>query len=473
MRIAELRSENFKRLVAIDITPEGNVVQITGRNAQGKSSVLDSLAVAIEGLEACPGEPIRKGEKSGKIRVKLAGEKELIVTRKFARKEEGGFTSSLTVESPDGAQYKSPQKLLDDLLGELTIDPLEFLRMKQREQFDAMASFVPGVDFVAIDGQNRADFERRTVANRQARDARGAANSITIPDGTPDEAIDEKALTTELQAAGTLNQDVERRSGLRAQAIKDVQAHRDRAAAIIVAVEPWANKRRADCVDKVDEVLAEIERLKLRIDALHAEAAADITEYTKKSTADAAVAMAAADELQARLDDADPLPPLIDTAALAERINQARETNAQVERKRQRATHVATAEKYEAEADMLTKRIDDRNDDKHKAIAAAQMPVAGLGFGDGVVLLNGVPFDQASSAERLRTSCAIAMAKNPRLRVCCIRDGSLLDEDGLRLIGEMAEANDFQIFVEKVDSSGKLGICIEDGRVAASKADAA
>ena len=39
MKIIELRAENIKRLVAVTIKPDGNMVEITGRNGHGKTSV--------------------------------------------------------------------------------------------------------------------------------------------------------------------------------------------------------------------------------------------------------------------------------------------------------------------------------------------------------------------------------------------------------------------------------------------------
>jgi hypothetical protein len=64
-------------------------------------------------------------------------------------------------------------------------------------------------------------------------------------------------------------------------------------------------------------------------------------------------------------------------------------------------------------------------------------------------------------------SVAIAMAANPKLRVIRIKEGSLLDPDGLALIGAMARDHDYQIWIERVDASGKVGIVIEDGQVIA------
>lgn len=465
MKIVSLMAENFKRLVAVEITPTGNVVQITGKNANGKSSCLDAISVALEGLDVCPGEPIRKGEKKSQIRVKLGGERELTVTRKFARKEEGGYTSSLTVESADGAMFKSPQKLLDELLGELAFDPLEFTRMKSGEQYDAMRSFVPGVDFNLIDAQNLADYNRRTEVNRQVKQSEAAADMIIVPADTPVEPIDEAALADELKAAGVLNADVERRKGLRAQAAKDVAGYREQAKLALDAIAPEIEEINQRLNTALAEIDAQIAVLTKKREALLDQSDPDFQAVEKKLRDQAATFTRTADDLQARIDGAEALPAIVDTDAITERMSKARIINANVERARQRAAHNATAAKYLAESKALTDAIDARTAAKDQAIANAKMPVPGLGFGAGEVLLNGVPFAQASSAEQLRTSCAIAMAKNPTLRVCFIRDGSLLDEEGMRLIAEMAEQLQFQIFVEKVDSTGKIGFVIEDGQV--------
>ena len=59
----------------------------------------------------------------------------------------------------------------------------------------------------------------------------------------------------------------------------------------------------------------------------------------------------------------------------------------------------------------------------------------------------------------------MAMAMNPTLRIIRVRDGSLLDEDAMKLLAEMAAKNDSQIWIERVDSSGRVGVVLEDGRI--------
>jgi hypothetical protein len=93
--------------------------------------------------------------------------------------------------------------------------------------------------------------------------------------------------------------------------------------------------------------------------------------------------------------------------------------------------------------------------------------VPGLGFDDDGVTYNGVPFSQCSSAEQLRVSLGVAMALNPRIRVLRITDGSLLDAENLAVIEEMADLQDFQVWIERVAEDGEVGVVIEDGAVKA------
>ena len=64
-KIIELTAENIKKLKVIQIRPSGSMVQITGRNGAGKTSVLDAIRWTIEGIEGLPSQPIRRGETRG------------------------------------------------------------------------------------------------------------------------------------------------------------------------------------------------------------------------------------------------------------------------------------------------------------------------------------------------------------------------------------------------------------------------
>jgi DNA repair exonuclease SbcCD ATPase subunit len=101
MKILQLTAENVKKLKVVDINPDTDVVQITGKNGSGKTSVLDSIWWALGGTKEIQAMPIRKGQESARIKLDL---KEIVVTRKFTDKG-----STLTVENAEGARFPSPQ----------------------------------------------------------------------------------------------------------------------------------------------------------------------------------------------------------------------------------------------------------------------------------------------------------------------------------------------------------------------------
>ena len=189
MRVSRLEVENFKRLTAVDITlPEG-VTELSGPNGAGKSSILDSIAVWLDGLRVAPAEPIHRGAERSRIRGRLG---EMYVIRHIEKKKGGGYTTRIQFEPIDGKPYPATQRQLDDLIGEHRLDPLDFLALDRKGKFDAFRAFVPGFDFAKAAREHDADFLRRTDVNRMAREARAAASLILVPEGTPEEPLDEQ-----------------------------------------------------------------------------------------------------------------------------------------------------------------------------------------------------------------------------------------------------------------------------------------
>lgn len=424
MKITKLIAENVKKLTVVEITPDGNLVQITGKNGQGKSSVLDAIWWALAGTSHIQAAPIRKGENEARIVLDLG---EIIVRRTFKSTDEG-YTTAIVVENAQGARFPSPQRMLDGLLGALSFDPLAFANAPPKMQFEALKMFVPGVDFAAIEQANGMDYTTRTDLNRRAKEARSQAAGISVPKDTPETPIDETALVQSLDDAGRHNSEIVSRKARREQVERDqhtacanAEAHRERAKEL---------RRQADEED--------------------AKAASDEDLFKA---------------LEKKLAGAPALPEPIDTSEIRSAIAQAADVNRNVAARGRKADLEKLATALEEKAGALTATMERRETDKRAAIGAAKLPIPNVEFGDGVILMNGVPFDQASDAEKLRASISIAMASNPKLRVIRVRDGSLLDDDGLKLLAEMADKADCQVWIERVDSSGKIGFVLEDGHL--------
>ena len=189
MHILELTAENIKRLDVIAITPKGPVIQITGPNASGKTSVLDCIWWALEGARHIQAEPIRKGTSRARIKLDLG---ELVVERKFTAK--GTY---LTVESADGRLFKQPQQMLDALFGALTFDPLAFMQLDPRRQYEVLTSTVAlPVDPQAIAEMNAKTASERTEVNRERTRLTGviASLDLEIPKDLPAAVPDTDAL---------------------------------------------------------------------------------------------------------------------------------------------------------------------------------------------------------------------------------------------------------------------------------------
>lgn len=423
MKIIRFEAENIKKLKLVRITPEGNVIEITGPNGSGKSSVLDSIFYCLGGAKDIPTTPIRKGALKAHVTLDL---EEMTVTRKFTQ----GGGGSLIVEAKDGTRFSSPQKLLDTLLASLTFDPLSFTRMDAKSQLEQLRGMVHlDIDIDQIDRENAADFEKRTEINRRIKSLEPQAAAITFDDDTPDEPVDETSLLSEMETAANHNGAIERAKNKR-QALAEA----------IGALKEHANALREQATQ-------------LRIQAEECDASA---EEDDGRIADVQVEL-----------DAITLPDPVDTAELREMIQGARSINEHVQRKRAKAKIVAEISSARVDHDKLSRAMDRRLEQKQEAISNAKMPITGLSFGEGEVLYRGFPFNQASGAEQLRISTAVAMAANPKLRVLRIQDGSLLDEKSMKLLEDLASANDYQVWIERVDSSGKVGIVMEDGEVKA------
>ena len=436
MHIVNLQMENLKRVVAIEIAPTEPLVEITGRNGAGKTSVLDGIWWGLAGTRAHQPEPIRRGASSARIRLDLG---ELIVTREFTKrppapgKSDERLTTRIKVESADGAVFGSPQKVLDDLFDSLSFDPLKFARMDPKAQYQSLRDLV-GVNLDETTAANAKDFEARTLENRIAKDRRAAAAAVTVPEAAQDAPVAVDAILADLTRADEHN---DARAKLQGDArnLKDALS-------------------RAD--DAAEAAEAKVTALKL-----------ELAEATKASKAALAVKKKAAKAYDSR----EPIPDAVETKPLHTAIREADQKNQDIAAARSIAERKQAldeeADAAEVKALSLTDRMGLRNADAKTRLEAADMPVPGLSLAHGQVTFNGAPFEQASDAEQLRVSCAIAMRGNAKLKVIRVRNGSLLDDASLEVLRTMAAEHDYQVWIERVDSSGTVGFVIEDGRLAA------
>lgn len=463
-RLTELQIEDFKKISFVNIELHPGVTEISGPNGAGKSTSLDAIAVLFDGLKVAPAEPIRKGATLTRIRGRLG---EMYVERVIQRAKggKGELTTKITLKPVEGKAYPSTQRQLYDLIGEHNLDAGDFLKLDARAKFDAFRAFVPGFDFDTAAKEDSGDYTRRTECNRQAKEARAAAGLIFVAPGTPADAVPVAELETELDAAHKKNlAESERKSRREAGELKvaELKASAANFESQIATDRDARASQRDLAIAGIDEQIAALQRQRITVAQQWLE---NMERCAAEFSEKAAAALREADALQTRLDAGAAIAPPIDTDAIKKKIDAARVTNANVERAAQKKRHNNTAERYERESEELTASMAAREKAKRDAIAAAKLPVAGIEFGNGELLLDGLPFDQASTAQRLRVGVALAVARRPDLRLVWIRDASLLDDTTYAGLDPLSKEFDCDILLETVRPIGQNVVVLENGHV--------
>lgn len=415
MKIIQLQAENIKALTAVEINPDGNMVVISGENGAGKSSVLDSIYWALGGVKNIQDKPIRDGEESARIRLDLG---EIIVTRKFT-----ASGTQLVVTNADGAKFPSPQKMLDELVGAITFDPLEFSRMPAKEQVKVLREVAKvDVDFDEVDAANKADYDRRTEFNRDAKKLQATIDSL-LPEiegfQSKNGLIDMAEKLDQLQ-----------KEEAKVAELEKLQAELARATEEVVA-----------CGDTINDLQEQLDNAKSRYEYL--------AQVAKESQVKCNAFSAPTPEQ---------LQKMRDFVKKIEGHNEKFRTKERVE------VLQGDLLDMQVESDKCTKAINERNQQATEAIAAASLPVEGLSLTSDGITYNGIPFDQINSAQKLKISVAVAIASNPQLRVIRVENGSLLDAGGMKLLEELANQGDCQVWVERVGAE-EMSVVISDGMV--------
>lgn len=429
MRIVRFFAENVKRIKVVEVVPKDAMVVIGGQNDAGKSSCLDAIEMALAGKRSHPAEPLRKGAKSGRVVLDLG---DIVVTRTFTKGD-----TALVVESKAGKQFSGPQAMLDKLYGALTFDPLAFERQETKEQAETLRKLV-GLDFSDLEKLREKLYADRTLENKTLSMLQASLAGMERHEDAPEAEVSVQGLSAELAAAEAL-----------AKAAGEAESAASKASS-----QHYGALKEAQAAEE------EIARLERQLQAAKA-------RYAELMVAlDAAATLAEAAGAAARKAKA----AVPDTAPLHAKLAEAEGLNEKVrENFRYGAQEEALSEQRRA-CDDLTHQIKAVDEEKGRRLAEAKYPVPGLSMSeDGAVLFSGIPFEQASTSDRIRVSVAMGLALHPKLKILLVRDGSLIGEAKLKVIEEMVKEAGAQLWLEMMqeEPSGRTTVFIEDGMVAA------
>lgn len=430
IRLVRVEGENVRvlKLAAVRLDGEPGLFRVTGPNESGKTTFLDLVAMVFGGKKAVKPDTIQEGKDGAWARAELSNG--YSIERRFTRAEPDGY---LTVTTPEDADLRSPQTLLDAWRGAHAFDPGALLAKKTGE----IEGIILGLakrkglkeDLARIAAERAAIKDERLPYNRVIQKAQRA----DPPTGERPEPVDVSGEMSRLDELQGRAEERRRREEVLAGAEEDL----------------------GDARDEVDEQKALIRDLERRLKEAKQDLAAleDAVGDQQAMVKEAEAALATQDD------------PTEEIAAVKARISEADAVNAALEPWKAWDRMQAEARDAKAEADKLTTALQALDSEKDEILRSAEIPVPGITFGeDGSMLLDGHPIDVASGRRRLDMAFDIAEAANPRLKVVLMDEANDYDLPSLEKLDERARGRGWQVLACRIGIEGPGEIVVSDGR---------
>ena len=200
MKIIRLKINNILNLRAIDVRPDPNVNKVSGKNAAGKTNLLETIRFSLLGKRAMPPKPLKEGAKKGDIEVDIGEYKVKVKITKA-----GEYWS---VTDKEGKPVSSPQSLLKEIVGPISFDPLALLDEDQKKLRAVLLELV-GVDLDEFDTKIKTLRDERTIAGRTLKTTKALLDACTYYKDAPEQEVSVSELTEELTIANEVNKSIE------------------------------------------------------------------------------------------------------------------------------------------------------------------------------------------------------------------------------------------------------------------------
>ena len=400
IKINKLEIENVKRVKAVKIEPTATgLTVIGGKNRQGKTSVLDSIAWALGGDRYRPSEPQRDGSViPPSLHIVLSNG--LVVERK-------GKNSDLKVIDPNGK--KGGQQLLNEFVETLALDLPKFMQASSSDKAKTLLQIIGvGNQLFELERQEKELYNKRlTIGQIADQKKKFAAEQPYYPD-----APKEPVSVTDLIKR---QQDILAKNG--------------------------ENQRKRH---NLAFLQGQAEDIQMKIN--------DLLARQKSILADLEIAQKSALDLH---DES--------TAELEQSITSIEEINSKVRKNLDKDKAEEDAKEYENQYSELTGQINAVRTAKTDLLNGAKLPLPGLSVVDGELTFNGFKWDNMSGADQLIVSAAIVRQLNPKCGFVLLDKLEQMDLDELKRFGEWLEAEGLQAIATRVSTGEECSILIEDG----------
>lgn len=409
LKINKLEIENVKRIRAVKVEPSQNGLTIIGgKNNQGKTSVLDSIAWALGGERFKPSQATREGSVIPPT-LHIVMNNGLVVERK-------GKNSTLKVTDPSG--QKAGQQLLNEFVEELALNLPKFMESSGREKAQTLLQIIGvGGTLDTLEKEEKELYNERLYIGRTADQKEKYAKEQPFYPDVPKELVSPTELIKQQQEILARNGENQRkRDNLETLQYQCVRLNTD----IADLEEALKEKRQA-----LELVKNDIEIAKMSV--------ADLQDQS--------------------------------TAELEESISNIEEINRKVRANLDKDKAEEDALHYRNQYNELTKKIDETRDKKKKLLDTAELPLPELSVRDGELVYKEQEWDNMSGSDRLKVSTAIVRKLNPNCGFVLLDKLEQMDMDTLQEFGQWLEAEGLQAIATRVSTGDECSIIIEDGYV--------
>lgn len=417
MKINRLEIENVKRIHAVMIEPsKDGLTIIGGKNRQGKSSVLDSIAWTLGGNKYRPSQAVN-ADSTIPPRMKIIMDSGLIVERK-------GKNSDLKVTDPTGR--KGGQQLLDEFVEELAIDMPKFMEASGKEKANTLLQIIGvGPQLAELEQQEKELYQERLYVGRVADQKEKFAAEQPYYLDAPEELVSASELIRQ-------QQDILTRNGEKAR----IRANADEAERKATAAE--------QALSMAYGAAAEAEK---RLEAAK--------EAYNKAMEEKEIAFSQAE--QTGEDES--------TAELEANIASIEEINIRVRANMNKVQAEEDAKEYRDQYTILTQKIESVRNSKTALLDKADLPLPGLSVKDGELIYNGQQWDNMSSSEQMIVSTSIVRKLNPKCGFVLLDKLEAMDLDTLKEFGAWLEQEGLQAIATRVSTGDECSIVITNGYV--------
>lgn len=409
IKINSLELDDVKRIRAVKLEPsESGLTIIGGKNNQGKTSVLDSIAWALGGDKFRPSGAAREGSAvPPHLKVKLSNG--IIVER-------CGKNSDLKVTDESGK--RGGQQLLNAFISTFALDLPKFMESSSKDKAAVLLQIIGVGDKLAeYDTQENKLYNRRLEIGRIAEQKAKYAAELPEYDGVPKEPVSASEIIHQ-------QQEILARNG-------ENQRKRDRAEQLKAA--------HANITSRIEILRSQLSELETQQNS--------ISEDLKIAEQSAAFLY---DE---------------STAELENNIRDIESINIKIRSNLDKEKAEMEAKQYKDEYDSLTGMIETVRADRRKLLDDAALPLPGLSVDNGELTYNGAKWDCMSGSEQLRVAAAIVRKLNPECGFVLMDKLEQMDIETLNEFGTWLEAEGLQAIATRVSTGDECSIIIEDGYV--------